>query len=265
MKFISILMAAGKGKRMQSELPKVLIPFQGEPILERILRTLQGVGGEGVVVIPEEYSGFEPLFKVFGGARFCSQLSQRGTADAIASAHVFFPEQTKPAYSSSKLVKGQPFTGLDGSTPVMLMAGDLPCITQEVLRKFLEDFEQHKADVAVLGFEPPDPYGFGRLVCSASGKLLRIVEERDATDAERRLRLCNSGIILAKFKNLWDLLAQVRTENAQNEYYLTDIIGIAVDAGLEVVASSGQPWQALTGVNTKEQLQKLEQWSKTEQ
>jgi len=122
-----------------------------------------------------------------------------------------------------------------------------------------------KADVAVLGFEPPDPFGFGRLICAESGELLRIVEEKDATPAEQKLTLCNSGIILTKFGYLFDLLSRVGTKNAQNEYYLTDIIGIAVKDGLKVVATLGQPWQALTGVNTKEQLQKLEKWYKIKQ
>jgi len=262
---ISILMAAGKGKRMKSELPKVLIPFDGKPMIVRTLDVLTRLGSQSVVVVPQQHSSFEPVFDAFKEVRFCAQLNQKGTADAIASAHAFFPQQPKPVYSSSSLVKGAPLIEVDPSTPCILMAGDLPCLSLEVIQKFCSDFSNLKADVAVLGFEPPDPFGFGRLICAESGELLRIVEEKDATPAERKLTLCNSGIILTKFGYLFDLLSRVGTKNAQNEYYLTDIIGIAVKDGLKVVATLGQPWQALTGVNTKEQLQKLEKWYKIKQ
>jgi bifunctional UDP-N-acetylglucosamine pyrophosphorylase/glucosamine-1-phosphate N-acetyltransferase len=258
-------MAAGKGKRMESDLPKVLIPFEGKSILERTLNTLDELGGQSVVIVPEQHEAFKAVFKRFESVRFCSQKTQQGTADAIASSYVFFPQAPKPSYASARSLNGEPFDPLNDETLCLLMAGDLPCLTAKVLRHFLSDFSSRGADIAVLGFEPPDPQGFGRLVCSQSGQLQAIVEEKDASEKERELKLCNSGIILVKLTNLFDLLGQVGTKNAQNEYYLTDIIKIAVDNGLEVVATRGQPWQSLSGVNTKEQLQKLEQWSKTMQ
>ena len=246
---------------MLSPLPKVLIPFAGVPILERTLAVLRELGSQPIAVVPSDASAFEPIFEKFSDVLFCAQNSQKGTADAVAAAHVFFPEATKPSYADGSLLKGKPLSGVSLETPCLLMAGDLPCITAEILAKFKSDFSSSEADIGVLGFEPPEPTGFGRLVCTEAGQLTSIVEEKDACSAQKELRFCNSGIILVKFAHLFSLLNKVGTKNAQNEYYLTDIIELAVQDGLKVAAMRGEPWQALSGVNTKEQLQRLEQWS----
>lgn len=230
-----ILLAAGQGSRMQSDLPKVLHQVAGAPLLAHAMaagaalepaRTIvvAGVGAEAVEAAVAE---IDP-------AAICvRQEAQNGTAHAVDQARATLADQPGDA---------------------IVLYGDTPFVSEDTLRAMLA--ARATADVVVLGFEAADPGRYGRLILEGA-RLTRIVEAKDATPAELSVTLCNSGVICADRATLFALISQVGNANAAGEYYLTDIVGIAVAQGLSATAVTC-PEAETMGVNTRADLARAE-------
>ena len=229
----SIILAAGKGTRMRSSLPKPLHSIAHRSLLGHVISTVQTarhtaisvVVGPGMENVTEEARHHAPACAIY------VQPNQRGTADAVLAAR-------------------DALTGYNGD--VFVLFADTPLIRPETLTKVSKALDEG-AHVAVLGFEAEDPTGYGRLLMDANGNLLAIREHNDATADERAVRLCNSGVMAFRCPDLVTLLDKIGTNNAKHEYFLTDIIEIARRQQLKCrVVSCDQ--QELLGINDRSQL-----------
>ncbi len=235
MKTALIILAAGKGTRMNSDLPKVLHPIAGEPMLIHALEAgalLEPersvvVAGHGADLVRDAALAHDMTIKVV------EQTEQLGTAHAVA--------QARAALS-----------GFDGTA--LVLYGDTPFIRPQTLDAMLAALAQN--DVVVLGFEAADPARYGRLVMDGQ-QLDRIVEYKDASEDERMITLCNSGVIACKAELLFDLIDAVDNNNASEEYYLTDIVGLARARGLTATAVTCDEWETI-GINSRAELAKAE-------
>lgn len=226
-----IILAAGKGTRMKSDLPKVLHPIAHAPMLVHAMSA--GLSLEPARAVVVAGHGADKVSDVLAEhcpeAEVVLQTEQLGTAHAVLQA------------------RGA-LDGFEGN--VVVLYGDTPLITPETLKAMIAARAEN--DVVVLGFEAADPARYGRLILNGA-KLERIVEFKDATDEERAITLCNSGVIAADAKTLFDLLDQVGNDNAAGEYYLTDIVGLAQKAGLSATAVTCPEAETL-GVNSRVEL-----------
>lgn len=226
-----VVLAAGLGSRMNSDLPKVLHPLAGAPLLAHALRAGAELEPDRVVVVTGHGAkAVEAAARVFQpDALVAHQDEQLGTAHAVARAR----------------------SALDGfAGDVLVLYGDTPFVRAETLQAMIAARESH--GVVVLGFEAADPGRYGRLVMDGN-VLDRIVEYRDATPAERAITLCNSGVICADAETLFQLIDQVDNKNAAGEFYLTDIVAIARQSGLSVGVVRCDEAETL-GINTRAEL-----------
>lgn len=229
----AVILAAGQGTRMKSPLPKVLHKVAGRTLVDHAIDTAQGLGCDRIVVVVGAHSPQvgAHVEKRLGAGSTAIQDPPLGTGHAVLAA--------KSALA-----------GFDGQ--VVIMAADTPLMDAPAIQPLLD----LSADVGVLGFEAADPFGYGRLILD-DGQLLAIVEEKEATAAQKAVRACNSGVIAASSGVLFDLLSQVTNANAKGEYYLTDIIGLANGRGLTVRAAFA-PEEAMMGINSQGQLAEAE-------
>jgi bifunctional UDP-N-acetylglucosamine pyrophosphorylase/glucosamine-1-phosphate N-acetyltransferase len=232
-----VILAAGKGTRMRSDLPKVLHNAAGRTLLSHVLHSAARAKPARTVVIsgpamPEVGSEAQ---QVAPGAVIAIQEKRQGTAHAVGIAR-------------------DGLKGFDGT--VLVLYGDVPLIRAETITA-LADAVSEESPLAVLGFRAANPTGYGRLIQNRSGKLIAIREELDTTVDERRIDLCNSGFIAIKAKLLWELLPKIGNDNAKHEYYLTDLVGLTVAEGREV-ALAECPEAEVHGVNTRAQLARIE-------
>ena len=225
-----VVLAAGKGTRMRSGLPKVLHHVGGSPMVGHVVRLCRALGdGPLVVVTGHGAEAVEAAVRAIAPeAGFAAQSEQLGTAHAVA--------QAKAA-----------LVGATGD--IFVLYGDTPLIEVETLTR-MRDLRQAGAAVVVLGFHAADPTGYGRLVVDADGGLQAIVEEKEADAAQKAIRFCNSGVMCVDGAALWDLLDGVSNDNAKGEYYLTDIVEIARARGLSCVAAECDEAEVL-GVNSR--------------
>jgi bifunctional UDP-N-acetylglucosamine pyrophosphorylase / glucosamine-1-phosphate N-acetyltransferase len=230
-----IVLAAGMGTRMNSELPKVLHQVASAPLLHHALTTGRAlepsrvvvVAGHGAEAVKTSALAFDEAVEVV------VQEPQLGTAHAVGCAAPLLADATGDA---------------------IVLYGDTPFIRPETLEAMVEARKSNA--VVILGFEARDPGRYGRLIVQGE-TLEKIVEYKDATEAERAVTLCNSGVVCADVKTLFDLVAQVGNDNAAGEYYLTDIVALARAAGLSAGVVICDEAETL-GVNTREQLAQAE-------
>lgn len=224
-----IVLAAGKGTRMKSPLPKVLHPVVGQPMVGRVLNAAKAAGARELrVVVGHGESLVRRVIEPFGAIAY-SQKEQKGTADAVMAAD--------PG-------------SMNGT--ILILSGDTPLIEASDLTKIISEFNDLRADVAVVTAELKNPGSLGRIV-RQKGDLRAIVEASDAGADTLKIREINSGTYIAKASVLAGLLAQVKPNNSKGEFYLTDIISIGLEDGLKVVAIKARPAMAY-GVNTQEEL-----------
>ena len=211
-----VVLAAGSGKRMKSRLPKVLHKIAGAPLIWHVLQAAESIDPERTVIVSGgELETVKQQLEAFGiQSRYAVQNEQLGTAHAAAAA------------------RGA-LKGFEGK--VVVLFGDTPFVRRETLAA-LTDTGGAAADVTVLGFEAGHPGAYGRLVVDENGRLERIVEFNDADPVERKISFCNSGVVAADAQTLFQLIDEVRAENAAGEYYLSDIIGIANSKGMRCAA-----------------------------
>ncbi len=233
----AVILAAGKGTRMKSALPKVLHPIGGMPLVGHILAALAPLAPERQVVVvgPD----MDDVADRVAPIPTAVQHDRLGTADAVKAARATL-------------------AGFDAGT-VFILFGDTPFISAATLQAML-DARRGGAGVVVLGFEPEDPAAYGRLVTDAQGALTAIVEYRDADAATREIGLCNSGVMAIDAAKLFELVDRIGNDNAKGEYYLTDIVGLARADGIDcraIVADEAE----LLGINSRAELAGAEaQW-----
>ncbi|HEX7880707.1 MAG TPA: sugar phosphate nucleotidyltransferase [Candidatus Eisenbacteria bacterium] len=233
----AIILAAGKGTRMKSDLPKVAVPMAGRPLIRYVLDATRGAGITRVVavvgyrreLVAEAMSGSQATLAV--------QEEQRGTGHAVMVAAPFLAGQ-----------KG----------PVVVLAGDIPLIRAGTIASLLAQHEGTGAAVTVLTADLDDPHGYGRIIRLPDGRVTGIVEERDATPEQRSIREINSSIYAFDWAFLEPSLGRLTSHNAQGEYYLTDTLRMAFEQGLRVEAMRVADPAEVSGVNTVEQLAELE-------
>jgi len=233
----AVILAAGMGERMKSPLPKVLHPVGGRPMLDHAIDTALALGCERVVVVVGAHAPAVRAHVVarLGEGAAAIQEPPLGTGHAVGAAR-------------------HALAGFEGD--VVVTYADVPLLTPAAVQP-LFDLRAEGADLAVLGFEAADPAAYGRLVMGAEGRLRRIVEARDSSQQELAITQCNSGVLAADARMLFDLLGRLGNDNAKGEYYLTDVIGMAADAGLCVRAAFAAETE-LAGVNSQAELAAVE-------
>jgi bifunctional UDP-N-acetylglucosamine pyrophosphorylase/glucosamine-1-phosphate N-acetyltransferase len=233
----AIILAAGQGTRMKSELPKVLHQVGGRAMLDWVIAAVRGAGVSRIVVVaPNSAPALNAhVEKALGSGAIAVQDPPLGTGHAVRAAEAAL-------------------AGFDSDAVVLY--GDGPMIQASRVAE-LFDARAARGGMTILGFNAADPFGYGRLIVDGDGALARIVEEKDASDAERAVKLCNSGVICADAKTLFGLLAKVKNDNAKGEYYLTDVPALARAEGVATRVVMADESETL-GVNSRAELAKAE-------
>lgn len=237
MKTAAIVLAAGAGTRMKSDKPKVAHEVLGKPLVNWVLDAAEEAGIERLVtVVGHKREQVIPL--VEDRAEIVVQEEQRGTAHAVLSC-------------------SDALADFEGS--LLVLSGDCPLITSETMKALIDMRESNDAAVVVLTMEMPDPTGYGRIIRDADGSVARIVEQKDALPEEAAVTECNSGFYCFDAKALFEALGQVGSDNAQGEFYLTDVLEISRNAGRAVLALPAKDPNECLGINTREQLAAVEE------
>ncbi len=229
-----VILAAGQGKRMVSDLPKVLQPLAGRPLLAHVIATARALKPAALHIVYGH--GGERVRELLAAAdlNWVLQAEQKGTGHAVAQAMPAIPDDHT----------------------VLVLYGDVPLIRGETLRELLG--KAGPKSLALVSARLADPSGYGRVVRDAAGRVVRIVEERDANHKEKAIGEINTGLLAAPAGLLRGWLTALKPDNAQSEYYLTDCIGAAVRAGLAVEAVVAESAAEVQGVNDKIQLAEVE-------
>ncbi len=230
-----VILGAGQGKRMRSDLPKVLQPLAGRPLLQHVIDIARALGPAVSIHVVHGHGGarvrealaHEPV-------AWIEQVEQLGTGDALRQA-------------APRLADGQ---------RVLVLYGDVPLIRAATLERLLA--QAPPRGIAILTVKLEDPSGYGRVIRDSRGGVRRIVEERDATKRELAIRECSTGVLVAPAKRLRRWLERLKNDNAQGEYYLTDVIGMAVKERARVVPLMAASAEEALGVNDKAQLAQVE-------
>ena len=231
----AIILAAGKGTRMQSDLHKVLHPIAGQPMLMHLMASVDALAPAHQVVIVG--AGRDQLAAALGDrATLAVQEPQLGTGHAVQQAQ-------------------GPLAGFSGD--VLILYGDVPLVRAATMQRMLDRLHADDAPaIVVLGFEPHDTLRYGRVIADGD-RITKMVEHKDATAAERAVRLCNSGLMAARSDDLFALLARVGNDNAAGEYYLVDIVNIAAADGRASAVVITDPHE-VAGVNSRAELAAME-------
>ncbi|MDH0288432.1 bifunctional UDP-N-acetylglucosamine diphosphorylase/glucosamine-1-phosphate N-acetyltransferase GlmU [Pseudomonas sp. GD04087] len=230
-----VILAAGQGTRMRSALPKVLHPVAGKPMLAHVIDTARGLGPSRIHVVIGHGADLVRERLQADDLNFVIQEQQLGTGHAVAQA--------------------APFLSADN---VLILYGDVPLIEQPTLERLMAQATPQQ--LALLTVELDDPTGYGRIIRGADGEVRAIVEQKDATPEQRTIREGNTGILAAPRQQLLGWLARLSNSNAQGEYYLTDVIAMAVGDGLRVATAQPQVAMETQGANDRLQLSELERF-----
>ena len=237
-----VILAAGYGKRMQSDLPKVLVPLHGKPLVQHVLDAVaaSGVCESPILIVGQKK---ELVMETLGtGNRYVTQEEQLGTGHAVLSA--------------AGMLEGK-------AENILVLNSDVPFIKPRSIHMLAEMGENSMAAVTMATVRVPDFdewragfYDFGRIIRNKSGDIVKIVEKKDATEEELRITEVNSGSFCFKADWLWKHLRELKNENSQAEYYLTDLVAMACAEGADIASIPIEPREAM-GVNTKEHLELL--------
>ena len=237
-KFSVVILAAGQGTRMRSDTHKVLHPIAGKPMLLHLLSTVEKMGAERRVVVVGK--GREQLEAALAshGVSTALQAEQKGTGHAVQMAQ-------------------ESLQGFEG--PVLILYGDTPFVTEQTLERMLSRLaSEDDPGIVVLASSPPDGKSYGRVILGDGDRISKMVEFKDANEAERAVKLCNSGMMAVQSTDLFRWLSKVGKANAAGEYYLPDIVMIAKDEGRSPVAIEGESFET-AGVNSRAELAALEE------
>jgi len=231
------VLAAGQGKRMRSSKPKVLHPVLGRAMIDYLLLTVEALRPKGIALVT-------------------------GHESAQVQEHVGQPQNLEWVIQDKQLGTGhavqQCETVIRDVRDVLIVCGDTPLLRTETLALLIDQHRAHDTAVTVLTAEPENPFGYGRIVRGADGKVTSIVEEKDASEGERGIREVSSGIYCVKHHVLFDLLHKIGNRNAQGEYYLPDIVPLALDDGKSVETVVMADADEMLGVNNRVQLSEVE-------
>jgi len=241
----AVILAAGKGTRMKSDLPKVLHQLHGTPLLLYVLEAVKksGIGKATVVVGHEkekvietvsEWNAKNPEIRV----QFAEQAEQLGTGHAL--------QITEP------LLK-------DKADYLAILLGDVPLIKPETIRSGFETLAKESAEAIVLTTNLTNPTGYGRILRDQNGEITEIKEEKDANAQEKKIAEINTGIFFFETRTFWQFIGKLKSENAQKEYYLTDIVSLYKNNHKKVLAVNSKESVQFQGINSPEDLQQLSQ------
>jgi len=241
---LGIILAAGKGTRMKSALHKVLHPIAGRPMLKHLMASVEALGPKKQVVVVG--AGREQVEGALGDtAETCLQEPQLGTGHAVQQAQ-------------------ERLAGFKGD--VLVLYGDVPFVRGETMQAMLDRLHAEDAPkVVVLGFEPDDALAYGRVIADDAGRIAKMVEFKDASEDERSCRLCNSGLMAARAEDMFALLDRVGNDNVQGEYYLPDIVNIAISDGDVCAAVTTADPGEVAGINSRGELAAAEALWQAEQ
>ncbi|MCA8987905.1 MAG: NTP transferase domain-containing protein [Planctomycetaceae bacterium] len=235
---LAIVLAAGKSTRMKSETPKVLHKVCGVTMIDHVLNAARAAGvTKTVVIVGHKAEEVQGALSHHPDVEFALQSEQKGTGHAVMMA-----EKALAAHSG----------------PVLVLAGDTPLLRGESLRGLLDEQAAHQAACVVGTATTSNNFGLGRIVRSADGTFQRIVEQKDASEAEQKIEEINTGCFAFEAQDLLQALKELRPENQQAEYYLTDCAEILLGKGKTVLAANTLDIQEAMGVNTQEQLAEVE-------
>ena len=233
-----IILAAGKGTRMNSELPKVLHKLNGKALLDFVLDESELLNPKETILVV----GFKKELVIShtqhrANLKYVTQMEQLGTGHAVLQ--------------TADLLKNK-----EGH--ILILYGDVPNIKESTLRPIIDDHLINNRDLTLITAEIDDPTGYGRIIRDKNDNLLKIVEEKDCTDDERKIKEWNPGIYIFKSPEVFEILNNIKTNNASKEYYLTDAIGLAQQSKMEIKAIKIANSNEVVGVNTADQLEELE-------
>jgi bifunctional UDP-N-acetylglucosamine pyrophosphorylase/glucosamine-1-phosphate N-acetyltransferase len=235
-----LVMAAGLGTRMRSKRAKVLHELGGRPLIAHVVRAAQSLDPQKIIVVvghQAEEVEKATVAEVGELAAFALQAQQRGTGDAVESARSLLE---------------------NSDSLLLLLSGDVPLIRAETLRKLIEHHRATGAACTILGVRLENPTGYGRIVRDDEGHFQKIVEQKDATEDERKVREINSGIYCFETTDLFEALKRVEPKNQQGEYYLTDVAEIILGTGRKVEVFTHTDARELSGINTRAELAEFE-------
>ncbi len=236
MEMSAVILAAGKGTRMKSELPKCAHQIIDKPMVEYVVDSLKELKVQNIIAVVGY--GKETIMNLLKDkVQYVIQEEQLGTAHAV--------KQARPL--------------LEGKEGITIIAiGDMPFIKKETFYSLVLNHMQERADVTVLTVDHPQPYGYGRILRDDNGQVLRIIEERDCTKDQTAITEINSSVYAVNNEILFECLDKVKNKNVQKEYYLTDIVDIARKLNYKVNAYKTTDYRELSGINNKLQLMEME-------
>lgn len=238
-----VILAAGLGKRMKSPIAKVLHEMDGKPLIEYVVKAAQCIVGNNIVVVIGNQA--EQVRKIVSSkfnVNFAYQDKQLGTGHAVLCAFPYIPTKIQE---------------------VLILCGDVPLIQPSTLDAFVDYHMSSKNDASIIAVETSNPYGYGRLIIDHLGMLCGIVEEADATEEQKKIKLINTGIICLKKEFLFESLPKAGLNNAQGEIYLTEIVEIGFNSGKKVGAWRASCYDEFVGINTPDDLKHAEQIFRT--
>ncbi len=236
MKLGVVILAAGKGTRMRSAIPKVLHPLAGRPLIGHVLDAAHALGAAHIVSVYGHGGDQVPAAMSDSSCSWVEQAERLGTGHAVMQAMPAMAEMDR----------------------VLVLYGDVPLIEPETLDRLVAD--SACTQLGLLTMRLADPSGYGRIVRDKRGHVLRIVEHKDASEAELEIREVNTGIIVADRGRLDGWLSRIGNDNVQGEYYLTDVIGLATGDGVEIATAEPETLEEVAGVNDRAQLAELERY-----
>ena len=233
---VAIILAAGQGKRMKSELPKVLQEINGKALIEFVIETARSLGVLKVCVVIGYQGGLVQYRLKSRGLEFVWQREQLGTGHALLQIKSFLEH-----------FKGK----------LLVLCGDMPLVSADSLNKLIGALEEQEVSAAVLTGELDDPQEYGRVVRAKDGSVEKIVEAKDATPKEKKIKEISSGTFCFEARTVFPILERLTADNAQQEYYLTEVVRILKEMGKKTVAVPVESAEELLGINSEEDLKVL--------
>ena len=227
-----VVLAAGKGSRMQSELPKVLHQIDGQSLISHVLDTAEALEPSKVIIVVGYKS--EMVVDSLDGQSlvFVKQEQQLGTGHAVMQCQ----------------------SHIDADSDVLVLYGDVPFITSATLSQLINNHKEEQNDASILSSTLADPTGYGRVIRDGSGNFIDIKEEKDASDEERKITEINTGIYVFKGSALREYITKLNNNNSQNEFYLTDIFSLLLNSGRSIGSTKLTNYREAIGINTQKEL-----------